>query len=159
MKQPLRKFLGVMGIGLSWGTVWAAVFATLVLIIGIVRPEDIDPGEGPLVASGIGLVVGFVSGAIFGIILSFAENRKSLRDLALIRVAIWGMVGSAVWPLLTPLPNSMMLILCPLGAVCASVSVAIAKRSERHRLERPPPFGLIGRLLASPLKAACASNG
>jgi hypothetical protein len=159
MNKSLRKILGVMGIGLSWGVAWSAVFATLVLIIGAFRPEDIDPGEGPLVASGIGFMVGVVSGVVFGIILSFAENRKSIHDLALVRVALWGVIGAAVWPLMTPLPDDMMLILCPLGAVCATALVAIARRAERHRLERPQSIGLIGRLLASPLKAACSSNG
>ncbi|MGI8783293.1 MAG: hypothetical protein ACR2L2_06555 [Acidobacteriota bacterium] len=129
MNKPLRKLLGVMGIGLSWGAVWGALFATLVLIIGIVRPEDIDPGEGAVAVSGIGWLVGFVSGVLFGIILSFAEDRKSILDPALSRVAIWGMLGSAAWPLLTAVDDSMMLILCPLGP-------SVLRRRLRSRAER-----------------------
>jgi hypothetical protein len=159
MNKPLRKFLGVMGIGLSWSVAWGGVFATLGLIAGMVRPEDIDPGEGPIVIIGTGLLVGFVSGAVFGIILSFAENGKAILDLALIRVAIWGMLAAAVWPLLTAVHDSMMIILCPLGAVCTSAAVAIARRAELHDPERSQLMRLIGRLLASPLQAACASNG
>ena len=159
MNKPLRKLLGVMGIGLSWSIVWGVVFATLGLIAGIVRPEDIDPGEGPVVVIGTGLLVGFVSGAVFGIILSFAENRKAILDLALIRVALWGMLAAAVWPLLTIVHDSMMVIVCPLGAICALAAVAIARRAELHDPERPQLLRLIGRLLASPLQAACASNG
>lgn len=159
MNKPLRKLLGVMGIGLSWGVGWATFFVTLVLIIGIFRPQDMDPGEGPVVFIGTGLRVGFVSGAVFGIILSFAENRKSLLDLALIRVAIWGMLAAAAWPLLTAMDDRMVYILCPLGAVCASASVALARKAELHDPERPQLLRSIGRLLAKPLQAACASSG
>lgn len=159
MNKPLQKLLGVMGIGLGWGVVWAAFFVTIGLIIGILRPQDIGPGEGLLVASGIGLLVGFVSGSVFGMILSFADHRKAMLDLPLIRVAIWGMLGAAVWPLLTPLPNSMLIILCPLGAGCASASVAIARSAVLHDLNRPPLLKWIGRLFRNPLQAACASNG
>jgi len=157
--KPLRKLLGVMGIGLSWSVMWGLVFAILGLIGGIIRPQDIDPGEGPVVIIGTGLLVGFVSGVVFGIILSFAENRKTLLDLALIRVAIWGMLAAAVWPLLTIVHDSMMIILCPLGAACAAGAVALARRAEFHSREQSSLAGLIDRFLASHLKAACASNG
>ncbi len=159
MNKPFRKLLGVIGIGLSWSMLWGIVFATLVLIAGFIRPEDIDPGEGPVVAIGTGLLVGFVSGAIFGIILSFAEHRKAILDLALIRVAIWGMLAAAAWPLLTAVHDSMMIILCPLGAFCASAAVAIARRAELYDPERSQFLRWIGRFAASPLRAACASNG
>ena len=159
LNTALRRLLGVLGIGLSWGVAWAALFATLALIIGILRPQDIDSGESPLGFSGIGLVVGFVSGAVFGLILAIAENRKSIVDLALMRVALWGMLGAAAWPLLTPLPDAMLLILCPLGAVCAAVAVAIARRAEHHDPQLPTGLSVLGRLLRTPLRAACASNG
>lgn len=159
MNKPLRKLRGVMGVGLIWGVVWGAFFLTLVLIIGIFRPQDMDHGEGPIVVIGTGLLVGFVSGAVFGAILSFAENQKSILDLALIRVALWGMLAAAVWPLLTAVDNSMIFITCPLGAICATASVAIARKAELLDAQRPQLLRLIGSLLAKPLQAACASNG
>jgi len=158
MNNSLRKLLGVMGIGLSRGPVWGALFATLVLIVRIFRAEDIDPREGLGVALGTGLFVGFVSGANFGIILSFAQNRESILDLAPIRVAIWGTAASAARPLLTAVDKSMIIILGPLGAVCASASVAIARRAELHESERPQLLRVIGYLLAKPLQVACAST-
>src|SRR5688572_26136797 len=93
MNMQLRRLVGVAGIGLSWGVAWSAVFVGIALFIGMARPEDIDPGEGPLRISAIGFVVGFVSGTIFGAILSIAENRKAMSDLALIRVAFWGVLS------------------------------------------------------------------
>ncbi len=162
MNKLLWKLLGVIGIGLSWSMVWGAFFVTLVSIIAIFRPHDGDlaPGiEGWVVVIGAGLLVGFVSGADFGIILSFAENRKAMRKLALTRVAIWGMLAAAAWSLLTYVDDRMMYVLCSLGAAWAVASVAIARRAEWHDAERPQLLSLIGRLVASPLQAACASNG
>lgn len=156
--KSFRRLLGVIGIGLGWALMWGAFFLTLVLIIGTLRPQDIDPGEGPVVAVGTGLLVGFVSGAVFGMIFSFAENRKRIFDLALIRVAIWGMLAAAVWPLLTVVHDSMMIILCPLGAACASGAAAIARRAELDDPARPQLPRWISFLLATPLQAACASN-
>lgn len=158
MNRILRKLLGVLAIGLSWGPVWCAFFVTLVLIIGIIRPQDMDPGEGPGIAGKIGLLVGFVSGAVFGVILSFAENRKTLPDLALIRVALWGVVAAAVWPLLTTVDNRMIYILCPLGAACASASVAMARKMDLHAPERSQFLRWIGFVLVKPLQAVCASK-
>lgn len=150
MNQPLRKLLGVLGIGLCWGIAWSACFASFAFYILIFRPHEIEPGDGPLPIGVIGLISGCVCGTVFGAIVSFAENRKSLGDLALVRIACWGLLASAALPLLTPAPLEMVFVLCPLGVVCAAVSVAFARHAE---------FGWIGRLLASPLKAACASNG
>jgi hypothetical protein len=155
----LGKLLGVLGIALSWGAAWGVLFATLFLVVGIVQPEDIDGGEGLVPVSGIGALVGFVSGTVFGVIESIAENRKSIGELRLKRVAVWGIVSSGVWPLLTAVDNGMVMILCPVGAACAVTAVAIARRAERDGSEGTPVLGVVGRFVASPLKAACSSNG
>jgi len=75
----LRRCRGTLGIGVTWGAVWAAIFAALVLIVGLVDPDSIDPGEGPIRVAGIGAVFGFVSGAGFGLLLSWrrAERRSA----------------------------------------------------------------------------------
>ncbi|MGH9869807.1 MAG: hypothetical protein ACREAA_16805 [Candidatus Polarisedimenticolia bacterium] len=127
---------------------FGAVFTGLALMMMAVRPQDVDPGEGPAVAARTGLLVGFVSGAIFGAILSLAEHGKMLVDLALLRVAFWGVLAAAVWPLSTEVHDSMVIILCPLGGLFAAAAVALARRP-----------GMMGRLLARPLQAACASRG
>ena len=103
----LRRCRGALGISVTWGGVWAAVFAALGLTVGILSPESIDPGEGPLRISLIGAFYGFVSGAVFGGLLSLAEGGKRLLDLSLRRVALCGAVATAVWPLLTPVANSI----------------------------------------------------
>lgn len=153
MNQPLRKSLGVLGIGLCWGVAWSTFFATFALYIIVFRPREIEPGDGPLPISVIGFIIGCVCGTLFGAIVSFAENRKSLHDLALVRIACWGLLASAAWPLLTPLPDEMVFVLCPLGVICAAFSVVIARRAEFHPQSQISLFGWFGRLLARPLNA------
>ena len=134
----LRRCRGALGIGVTWGAVWAAIFAALAVIIGLVDPDSIDPGEGPIRVAGIGAVFGFVSGVGFGVLLSLAEGRKAIRDLSLGRAALWGMLGTAAFPLLTPVNNSLLLFVCPIGAALAVASVAVAKQAELSASSEQP---------------------
>jgi hypothetical protein len=66
----------------------------------------------------------------FGVTLAVADGRKILRNLSVGRAALWGAVGTALFPLLTQVSNSMLVFACPIGALLAAGSVAIAKRAE-----------------------------
>lgn len=48
-----------------------------------------------------------------------------------------GRVGGHI-PLVTPVDNSMLVILCPVGAVLAAASVAVAKRAELNASAEQP---------------------
>lgn len=130
MRTFLRRCRGALGFGVTWGVAWAAIFGALGLIIGVVDPDSIDPGEEPIRIAWIGALLGFVSGGAFAVLLSLADGRKTIRRLSLSRAALWGALGSAVFPLLTPANNSMLLFICPIGAALAAGSVAIARRAE-----------------------------
>jgi hypothetical protein len=138
MRLFLRRCRGAIGFGVTWGLVWAAIFFTLGIVAGFIDPDSIDPGEEPIRIARIGGFLGFVSGAAFAVLLSLGDGRKTIRNLSLIRVAIWGAVGSALFPLLTPANNSMLLLICPIGAALAAGSVAIAKRAELRASAEPP---------------------
>jgi hypothetical protein len=69
---------------------WAVLLVTIGLIIGVMDPASIDPGEESLPVAWIGLRFGFVSGVAFAIILSLAEGRRTIRELSLWRVTLWG---------------------------------------------------------------------
>jgi hypothetical protein len=138
MREFLRKCRGVLGIGVTWAVAWGAIFAGLTLLIGLFDPDSIDPGEGPFAVARIGAIFGFVSGVCFGLVLSLTEGRKTIRNLSLRRVALWGMLGTAVFPLLTPVHNSMLVILCPIGAALAAGSVAVAKKADLGASSEPP---------------------
>ena len=47
MKRLLRKLRGAIGVGLTWGVLWALIAFALGVIIGVVDPDSIDPGEEP----------------------------------------------------------------------------------------------------------------
>ncbi len=70
MDTLIRKVRGALGIGLTWGAGRAVIMAVIGLGIGILRPQDVDPGEVPLLVASIMAAIGFVSGVGFGILLS-----------------------------------------------------------------------------------------
>ena len=124
----LRRLRGLLGIGLTWGTMWAAVGAVLGIVVGILAPQSIDPGEGPLNIAWILGTAGFFSGVTFALVLSRLERGRSLRSISLPRGALWGAIGAAVIPLLTPVADAMLIFTCPLGALLAAGSITIARR-------------------------------
>jgi hypothetical protein len=123
----------VIGVGLTWGAVWAVIGAVTGVIASIVAPEVIDPGETPGRIALVLCTAGFISASGFALVLATLERGRSLSDLSLVRVALWGAAGSAVIPLLTAVADSMVVFTCPLGAVLAAGSVAIARRTELPR--------------------------
>jgi hypothetical protein len=135
MDALFRWCRGALGTGATWGAAWAATFASLVLVIGILDPDSIDPGEGPLKGIAIGALFGFVSGAVFSALVALAEGGKAVRDLSAGRAALWGMLATAAYPLLTAVDNGMLFIVCPVGAALAAASVTMAKKAE---LAAPP---------------------
>src|SRR5688572_32323679 len=99
MYRALRPLRDVLGIGLTWGALWAAVAVTAIVIIGAVDPAQIDRGEGlkdlgPPIA-----LVGLICGVVFAALLTIAEKGRTLLDPPLIRVAMWGILVSAALPL------------------------------------------------------------
>lgn len=86
----LRKLRGIVGMGITWAVVWAALGAALGLVVGMVSPEQLDGGEGPLLFARVLGIAGFISGAGFAVMLSFLERGRTIRDISLSRVALWG---------------------------------------------------------------------
>jgi len=126
---PLFRKLGDLTVtALAWGVLWAVVFLAIGFIVSVVRPQDIDAGEGPDVIARVGFGVGFFSGLVFSVLVSLVESGRPPRGLALARLALWGALASAVWPLATHVDDSMVIILCPLGAVCALASAGLRVR-------------------------------
>ena len=150
MKTLLRKLRGAVGIGLTWGILWAVIGYTISVVIGLIDPDSIDPGESPIRLGAIIGLVGFVSGVGFGAVLSAIERKKTILDLSLVRVAIWGIIGSAALPLLTNMHNSLILFTGPLGAAFAAASVAIARKGELHNPEQQKRVSAVPRTASDP---------
>lgn len=76
------------------GVLWVAFGLVLGLIVGVLRPDNIGPGEGPAKALPILGLVGFLSGLGFAGLLSLAERRRTIHELSLGRVTVVQFVRS-----------------------------------------------------------------
>ncbi len=136
--MSLRWFRGLLGMGMTWGVAWGAIFGLIGLIVSFIDPGSIDPGEEPIRIAGMGAIFGLVSGAAFGVLLSVNERRKGILQLSMTRAVVWGILGTALFPLLTPVHDSMLLIVCPIGAALAAGSLALAKHAALRAAPEQP---------------------
>jgi uncharacterized membrane protein len=134
MNMQLRRLRGVIGIALIWATVWAALFTVLTGILQLFLPFDSDVGTFKLMSI-IGWV-GLISGGIFGILLSLNESGKAIRNLSLVRVMMWGILSSAVYPLVTQRANQVFWT-CTFGVLVALSLIALARKAARSDLVQP----------------------
>lgn len=135
MDTLLRKLRGMLGVGLTWAVGWAMIMFIMATVIGIVDPDQLDAGEEPWRLAGMVGTVGLISGSVFALIFSSAERRKAIRELSVLRAAVWGALGGAVLPLLTTMNDSVLFNTVPLGAIFAASTVAIARRAARREAE------------------------
>lgn len=96
MNKAFWNLRALLGISLTWGILWTAVWASIGIIIAVVNPDSIDPGEGPMVFVAIFGPMGLFSGLVFGILLSFWERGRTIPDLPPGRAILWGILGSAI---------------------------------------------------------------
>ena len=135
MKNLVRRLRGALGISLTWGALWATIGLVLGVIVGVVSPDQVEPGEGPgRIAAVLGFA-GLLSGLGFAGLFSFAERRRTIQELSLGRVALWGLLGAAAIPLLTGADASVGLITGPMGALFATASVATGRRAVLRSAE------------------------
>jgi hypothetical protein len=134
MSGYLRKLRGIIGISLIWALAWAVMFTILLYILQLFLPHDGDVGTIRMMSI-IGWV-GFVSGSIFGLLLSLNESGKAIRDLSLWRAMVWGILSSAVYPLVTQRANQVFWT-CVFGAVVALMLVALVRRADLRDLKHP----------------------
>lgn len=125
---------------MTWGVLWVVIGLVVFTAFTIFDPEDIDPGEGPAKVLPIFALIGFLSGLGFAVWLSLAEGRRTLHQLPLWRVALWGLLGGVAIPLLMGTDGSMGWLTGPMGAAFAAASVAAARR---RTLSGAEPRGLL----------------
>jgi len=88
MSVYIRKLRGVIGVALIWAPLWILLFIATIGSIITVLGGGSDVGPFRMMAI-IGWV-GFVSGGIFALLRSFAENGRAVRNISLARAALWG---------------------------------------------------------------------
>lgn len=128
----LRRIRGALGVGLTWAVLWALFGLTIGVAILYFDPASIDQGEDPASMAGILATAGFFCGTLFAGILTFAERKNSLRNMSLWRAAFWGALGGVALPLLTTMNDQVIFNTAPLGALSATLLIALARRAERR---------------------------
>lgn len=138
MRKWLRRVRGAIGMGFTWGAAWSV--AGIVLAV-ITRFQADAPF--PLVFG----VFGFIAGVIFSALLSLTEGHRRFDQMSLPRFAGWGAVGGLLLSALFAKGASLgwgdVLAIAPTfalaSAVCASGSLAVARRAVRGELPGVPP--------------------
>jgi hypothetical protein len=138
MARFLIRLRGALSTGILWAIGWGVAFLGLGLLLGPAQTSL-------LVLFKIGMFFGFVGGVSFALIMSFAERKRTLDQLSLWRVALWGFFGATALLLsFTLLPlgpefsfGSLIAVVVGglLGAGFAAGSVAIARQGDIKLIE------------------------
>ena len=133
MRRWLRRIRGAIGMGFTWAAAWAAVGSVPRWVLGF-NPD----APFPLVFG----VLGFMAGVTFSGLLMLTEGRRRFDQMSLPRFAGWGAIGglllSAFFAKAASLGWRDVLAISPTfalaSAVCASGSLAVARRAARREL-------------------------
>lgn len=134
MKRLLRRIRGVIGTAAIWAVSWVGLGAGIGALAGF--------EFGTILRIALSnLVGGFLAGATFAVILSVTERNRSLEDLSLKRVALWGAAGGmllSLIPIAYGFPVAYLLgplvINGGIGAGMAAGSIVMARRNENRQL-------------------------
>jgi len=119
--------------GFTWGVAWSAAGFVLAVVTRFAADAPF-----PLIFG----VLGFVAGLIFSAFLALTEGRRRFDQMSLPRFAGWGAVGglvlAAIFAKAASLELGDVLLITPTfalaSAVCASGSLAVARRAVRREL-------------------------
>ena len=133
MRKWLRRIRGAIGMGFTWAVALAAVGSVPRWVFGVNTDAPI-----PLVFG----VFGFIAGVTFSALLMLTEGRRSFDQMSIRRFAGWGAITglllSALWANAVSLRWGEVLAIAPTFAlacaVCASGSLALARRAVRREL-------------------------
>ena len=133
MEKWLRRIRGAIGMGFTWGAAWSAAG---IIVAAAFRFQADAPF--PLIFG----VLGFLAGIIFSAVLSLSDGRRRFDQMSLPRFAGWGAAGgvvlSAIFAKAASLELGDVLMIVPTfaaaSAVCASGSLALARRAARGEL-------------------------
>jgi hypothetical protein len=137
MRKWLRHIRGAIGMGIIWAAAWAG--AGVVLAVATRFQAD---APFPLIFGSLG----FFAGVTFSAFLALTEGRRRFDQMSLPRFAGWGAIGglllSALFGKAASLGLGNMLAIAPTfalaSAVCASASLALARRAVRRELPDVP---------------------
>jgi hypothetical protein len=133
MRKWLRRIRGAIGMGLTWAAALFAVGSVPRWVFGVNTDAPI-----PLVFG----VFGFVAGVTFSALLVLTNGGRTFDQMSIRRFAGWGAITglllSALWANAVSLRWGELLAIAPtfalVCAVCASGSLAVARRAVRREL-------------------------
>ena len=148
----IRKVRGIIGTGISWALGWSiggtALHGALALL-GLTSRPDI------LVEPFMYGLWGFYGGAVFAGFLAAAEHRRTLSELRMSRLAVWGTMAGVSVPVVYHLLGGgaglewfsyagtssgvwvSLAIIAPLGAASATAMTGIARSGTGASLDEP----------------------
>ena len=129
----MRRIRGAIKMGLTWGFVWSAVGAIPRWVLGF-NPD----APFPLIFG----LLGFIGGVTFSGLLVLTAGRRRFDQMSLPRFAGWGAMGglllAALFSKIASLDWGDVLAIAPTFAaacaICASGSLALARRTESREL-------------------------
>ena len=140
MKKWLRRIRGALGMGLIWAAGWAPVG----VLIGMIVDPDGSMDE---MWVAVGAYAGFLGGVVFSAVLGMAAGRRRFDELSLSRVGAWGAVAGllvgalpfAVGESTTELPLWLLAVvvigsITLLSGVSAAGSLALARMAENRKV-------------------------
>jgi hypothetical protein len=133
MGKWLRRIRGAIGMGFTWAAVWFTAGLVPRWVFGFNADVPF-----PLVFG----VLGFIAGVTFSGLLVLTEGRRKFDQMSLPRFAGWGAMSglllSALFAKIAFLGAGDVLAIAPTFAlacaVCASGSLALARRAETREL-------------------------
>jgi hypothetical protein len=133
MRKWLRRIRGAIGMGVMWAAAWSAAGMIPRWVLGF-NPD----APFPIIFG----VLGFIAGLTFSGLVVLTERRRRFDQISLPRFAAWGATGglllSAVFAKAASLAWGDVLAIAPTfalaSAVCASGSLALARRALRNEL-------------------------
>ena len=133
MQKLMRRIRGAIGMGFVWAFAWSAAGLVPRWVFGFNADAPF-----PLIFG----VLGFIAGVTFSALLVLTEGRRRFDQMSVPRFAGWGSVGglllSAVFAKAASLGWGDVLTIAPTfaiaSAVCASGSLALARRAVRREL-------------------------
>ena len=133
MRKWLRRIRGAIGMGFTWAFAWSAVGLVPRWLLGF-NPD----APFPIIFG----VLGFIAGVTFSGLLVLTEGRRRFDQMSLPRFAGWGAIGGLLLAALFSKAASLrwqdVLAIAPTFAVacavCASGSLAVARRAGRREL-------------------------
>jgi hypothetical protein len=145
----VKKWLRRVRSAVVMGLIWAAVWAPVAVLIGLIVDPDGSMDE---MWVAIGAYPGFLGGVVFATVLGILGGRRRFDELSLPRCAAWGAVAGllvGVFPFAVGEPTSRLPLwllgvivigsLTLLSAVSAAGSLALARRAEQRELRAADP--------------------